>query len=112
MKSRHEIVSFRILPWVTISLALKVNSESLSAMHWYNVTPRVCLKNNWRWYKRKFEIKKKTTNNFDVRFVVCGVGVVRNDEDELPIGSNFDDVDERLFVNDKRFGCSDGIGFE
>ncbi len=52
------------------------------------------------------------TNNFDVRFVVCGVGVVLNDEDELPIGSNFDDDDERLFVNDKRLGCSDDNCFE
>ena len=42
------------------------------------------------------------TNNFDVRFVDWGVGVVRNDEVELPIGSNFDE-DERLFVEDKRW---------
>ncbi len=49
------------------------------------------------------------TNIFDVRFIVCGVGVVLNEEDELPIGSNFDD--ERLFVNDKRLGCSDGNCF-
>ena len=103
------MISFGNLLWVTISLALKVNSESLSAMHWYSVTPRLCLKIIENDVKEIFGLRK--TNNFDVRFVVCGVGVVRNDEDELPIGSNFDDVDERLFVNDKRFGCSDDVCF-
>lgn len=41
-----------------------------------------------------------------MRLVDCGVGVARNDDDELEIASNFDD-DERLFVNDKRLGFSD-----
>ncbi len=50
-------------------------------------------------------MKINLTNIFGVRLIVCGVGVVLNDEDEPPIGSNFDD--ERLLVNDKRFGFSD-----
>jgi len=45
--NRKDLTFFLLfyLPCVTISFALNDNSESLSATHGYNVTPRDCLEN-------------------------------------------------------------------
>ncbi len=94
------ILFFSNLLWVTISLAWNDNSESLSATHGYNVIPRFCLE--WKIIDR-IEIFKSMTNNFGVVFI----DVVLVNDDELYVGSIFDDVERLVLVVDKRLWFSD-----
>lgn len=97
----------KILLCVTIAFALNDSSDSLSATHWYKVTPRVCLKENSnKNIITLYNISYKITNGFGVTFAdCCGVRTDRTVDDKLLVGSNFDD--ERLFAADIRFELSD-----